>query len=209
MYGLHRALQSFVLKVATLSDERLEELSSIRSFTDRLKFCNKHWEKLGAGSSRVVFDYNADSVLKLAKNKKGLEQNAVECDGFLQNYDVIPELREEDSSERWIVVEKVQKATESDFQSILGISWEDYCTYMRYQDERRSKNPKNPFEDKPEFKEKLDNDEFIGEIVDILVNFDMKVGDLIRISSYGKKNNKLKLIDAGLTKQVYDDYYKK
>ena len=37
--------------------------------------------------------------------------------------------------------------------------------------------------------------------------FNLMPGDMSRISSFGQKNNIPVLIDAGLTKKIFDQYY--
>jgi hypothetical protein len=201
---MEKLLLSYKICVAEL-DPRLQELDKIRSFKGRLDFCKKNFKYIGAGSSRVVFEYTSDSVIKLAKNSKGLAQNSVEADPALQNYDCVPSLIVNNEKDVWLVVEKMDKAKESDFQSVLGISFEDFCKYMKYTNSRRSPGKIDVIDN--DLKEKCNENEFIQELVGIMANFDMKVGDFCRISSYGKKSGKLKLIDAGLTRNVYEEHY--
>src|SRR5690606_18813558 len=84
-------LASFYLKKSAYSlDQRLQQLSKIPSFAARIKFCNENFNKITSGSARVIYQYDNDYVIKLAKNDKGLAQNNTESDGFLQqNYDII------------------------------------------------------------------------------------------------------------------------
>lgn len=52
-----------------------DEFKSLKSFAQRVRYCDEHLQKLGSGSSRIVYVVDNDKVLKLAKNKKGLAVN--------------------------------------------------------------------------------------------------------------------------------------
>ena len=56
----------------------MEEFKSIRSFADRLRYCENRLKKLGAGTSRRVYQIDNEKCLKLAKNRKGIAQNIEE-----------------------------------------------------------------------------------------------------------------------------------
>ena len=58
----------------------LEELHNLTSYAKKKAYCREHLKRLGTGSSRMVFELNDETVLKLAINKKGLAQNDVEWD---------------------------------------------------------------------------------------------------------------------------------
>ena len=53
----------------------LKELSEIKDFDERVKWCEERWDLLGEGSARAVFQYSDKAVLKVAINPKGLSQN--------------------------------------------------------------------------------------------------------------------------------------
>lgn len=192
---------------AVVSDPRIDELKTLKTFLARKKFCDTNFKRLGAGSSRIAYDYSDDFVIKLAKNQKGLAQNNIETDGALRNYDIIPLLLDESDNGEWLIVQKAKKISEGDFESLAEVSFKNFCDYLRYQ-EARTRPGKLP--EKTELLKSLDDNEVCQEIVDIMVNFDMPIGDLCRISSYGKTNQgQLKLIDPGLTKDVWNEYYAK
>jgi hypothetical protein len=57
----------------------LDEMVAQRTFKKRLEYCkNMLGEPADKGSSRIVFDIDDETVLKLAKNRKGIEQNLEE-----------------------------------------------------------------------------------------------------------------------------------
>src|ERR1700749_760360 len=67
----------------------VKNMSQLKTFTARLKYCKEHFQRLGAGSSRIVFLLPDGKVLKLAKNAKGLAQNNVESDYVLSASPVV------------------------------------------------------------------------------------------------------------------------
>jgi len=194
---------SKIFKLAVISDPKLQHLSILPSFSQKIKYASENWQKLSSGSGRVVFLYDSDKVLKLAKNPKGIAQNSTENDGFIQNHykDITANVIDSDQDDQWLIVEKASKMTTGQFKSITGIDFLNFCNYIN-----------NKFNHKINYnvidKEKLDENEFIYEVVDLMANFDMPPGDITRKNSWGVIGNRAVLIDYGLTKDTYESYYK-
>ena len=53
----------------------IEEFKQLKSFNQRIQYCEQHLQRISSGSSRIVYKIDDEKVLKLAKNKKGLAQN--------------------------------------------------------------------------------------------------------------------------------------
>lgn len=89
-----------------LEDINLDSISNSKSFKDlppNLKLLSKR------GTTRDVYEYNNNYVLKVAKNKKGLEQNKKEVE-ILNKYNspLFPKLEKYDNKNyKYIVIEKV------------------------------------------------------------------------------------------------------
>ena len=64
-------------------------LKSLPDFKQKIKYVKSLLPKISQGSSRIVFQVDDEKVLKVAKNKLGLEQNANECEQYKQEYKVI------------------------------------------------------------------------------------------------------------------------
>ena len=60
---------------------------------------------------------------------------------------------------------------------------------------------------KPENFEKVEKSDIYKEMKRIGEKFKLMPGDLARISSWGTKEGRPILIDAGLTSEVFSDYY--
>ena len=48
----------------------LEQFRTLKSFNQRIQYCNKTLKRLSSGSSRIVYQIDNARVIKLAQNKK-------------------------------------------------------------------------------------------------------------------------------------------
>lgn len=191
-----------------------EEFEKIQSFSGKLRYANERLQKLASGSGRAVFKIDEQKVLKVAKNKKGLAQNAVEAEPFLQSYDAVAKTF--DSDDRyvqeigpfWVEMELAKKVGKSRFKQLTGVPIEMAHGYFVEYMGRGQQWPKIS----PEDAEKLHDNQFIVDMMSLIGDYDMSIGDLGRVSTYGEVTRdgeqKIVLVDFGLTNQVYNDYYK-
>jgi hypothetical protein len=61
--------------------------------------------------------------------------------------------------------------------------------------------------------ERINNNEFVIDLTSLIADYDFPdIGDMTRLSTYGEVTRdgkpKIVLVDYGLTKTVWDDYYK-
>ena len=202
----------------------MEEFKSIRSFADRLKYCENRLKKLGAGTSRRVYQIDNEKCLKLAKNRKGIAQNIEEINLGNDMYagSCFAKVYDYDQNGLFVEMELARKAKESDFERLVGIPFDSYCdliirTALTYlPDNCQSKGWINSaMEDTYNYvMDNIDDFEFINEVVEYMYNFQVKAyGDLQRLSSYGvvKRNGReeMVIIDFGLTEDVFNNYYRK
>ncbi len=177
-----------------------EDLKPLKSFAKRVKYCEEHYKIIASGSARVIYDMGDGTVLKLAKNPKGIAQNTTENDHGLNNWygEIVAKVLKADDDNSWIISQKADKITPTEFKNIIGVSFKDFAEYLRctfY------------FLPKPENLENLGENEFIERVISLVADFDLQIGDLMRISSFGKVNNKVVITDYGLTKSIYVEYY--
>lgn len=191
-----------------------EEFEKIQSFTGKLRYANERLQKLASGSGRAVFKIDEQKVLKIAKNKKGLAQNKVESDWSLNSYEILAETFDIGEDVKgvgpfWVEMELAKKITKSRFKQLVGIPIDAVYEYL-YE-----------FHGTPPVYRRVMSDEeaaayhenpFIIELMDVVGNYDMSIGDLWRTSTYGEvvRDGKpaVVLVDFGLTKTVWNDYYK-
>lgn len=116
----------------------LEQFSQLPSFAARVRYCNERLQKLGVGSSRIAYKVDDEKVLKIAKNNKGITQNAAECDWSRNEYECFAKIFEADTDNySWVEMEIARRAKPADFKKILGISFKElvdiiYAMYNQY-----------------------------------------------------------------------------
>lgn len=119
---------SRVVNEARMDGFRVDALRGM-SFKNKIAYC-KQWlgKPIGGGSSRYVFQLDDDTVLKLAKNKKGIAQNEQEYnlghDYYISH--MFPKVFNGSDGDEflWIVSEYVLPAKKKDFEHILGVPME-------------------------------------------------------------------------------------
>ena len=190
----------------------IEEFKKLNSFTKRVEYCNTHLKRLAAGSSRIVYMVDNEKVLKLAKNKKGLAQNEVEIE-YGNYYDlsgIVAKVFESDENNLWVEMELAKKVTPNIFKNVVGVSFDEYTNAMKYNYFTNIKPNRYPTA-KPENMDEMWDNEFVYEMLSFMGNYDIPVGDLGRLSTYGLVNrdgsDTIVMIDYGLTNDVYGTYY--
>lgn len=197
----------------------MDEFKSLTSFNARIKYCAARLQKLGAGSSRIVYQIDNEKCLKLAKNQKGVAQNRAEDDGYIHSLDLAAKVYDTHPEYLWIEMQLAKKAKPSDFQRLTGFSFKIFCAWVDYIKTKYSR--RRCFYRDASFDKLFGSDEFYEKIeytifdaVDqYMSNMTLEAsGDLQRISSWGIVNDggeeKLVLIDCGLNDDVAKQYYR-
>jgi GNAT superfamily N-acetyltransferase len=194
------------------------------SFKSRLAYALERAKKLGVGSSRVAttIEYQGrPTVLKIAKNQKGLAQNSVEAsileDGYASQLGILIPLIDYDEQNReptWIHTEMATKASEKQLCTIIkcdnlsqlvSMAWsitgkKKYLgTYQGYVDYLRQKG-----------KSEQDIEtvtEYANILADLNSNFDVELADFGRASNWGLYQGKPTIIDVGFNSNVLNQYY--
>lgn len=194
------------------SNWNIEEFKKLRSFSDRIKYCEANLRKVRAGSGRIVYIVDDTKVLKLAKNEKGIAQNEVEIAWGKDSYyeDILAHTFDNDENDLWVEMELARKVTPNIFKKIIGVDIYTFSVYLRIF-EARMKGGKIYWSVDDDVKEMLDNSDFVNGIKDFIVGTDSSSGDLGRLSSYGLVNrghgDQIVIVDFGLTSDVYASYY--
>ena len=187
----------------------LEEFKTLTSFKERLRYCKDTLKYIGAGSSRIVFQLDGKAVLKLARSKKGLEQNYNECNHIGKTYyeSIISKVYDKAEEEEWIVSELARKTSKKEFKTFLGFDFDLYSKYLLYRIAEHNpqvyKGVSYEHLLTPKEIEFFNNDDFTEEMISFAFDFDIAQGDLGRINSYGVVNRdgdyKIVLVDYGCT----------
>lgn len=191
----------------------IEHFKTLRTFKDRVRYCEENLQRISSGSSRIVYKIDNEKVLKLAKNEKGIAQDLVEIqwgnDYYFQS--VLAHTFDSHHDGLWVEMELARKVGKNDFIKYFGFSVDELGRYLRNW-EQVNKGQRPLFNMDPALKEKISLNENVSEIVDFMNAADAPAGDLGRLSSYGMVNRDghptIVLIDFGLTSDVYTSYYR-
>lgn len=189
-----------------------DTLKRINSFNGRLKYClDTLGFRVGSGSSRTCFQLDDNRILKLALNAKGIAQNEVESrvDNNLDSLGIRPEIYDEtDYENNWFIVcEYVLPAKKADFKQTLGMTWEEYCDFVKTCNAEKN-GGYHPIDWDAMYEMTENNDSLYG-IHDYIANYDAPIGDLLRICNYGlSKSNGIVILDTGLDDYVFNNFYR-
>lgn len=211
--GIERLLKLANLFVALAEKEELpanskdlstvlKNLEKLETHNARKQYAEKNLKHLSSGSSRIVYLTSKKTIIKLAKNDKGLAQNKAESNPKMKSKFLNQTLKHA-KNYAWMETHYLDKITASDFEEMTGLDFNDFGESIRYGLKSVSGNDK----EKPENFEKVAKSEIYKEMVKIGKKFKLMGGDLARISSWGTKDGRPVLIDAGLTKEVFAEYY--
>lgn len=181
----------------------LQNLEKLETYNARKKYAEKNLKHLSSGSSRVVYLTPQKTVIKLAKNDKGIAQNKAETNPKIKSLFINKPLK---FSKKyiWIETEFLDKISSKKFEKLTNFNFEEFGDSLRYGLKNISEN-KNI--EKPNNFDKISKSKIYKEIVELGKKFKLMPGDLTRISSWGIKNNKPVLADIGLTKNIFEEFY--
>jgi len=201
-----------------------------KSFKSRLQYALERAPKLGGGSSRVALiipDQGRETVLKIAKNRKGMAQNQAEVDiltdGYAGQLDIVIPMIDYDQQNpqpTWLQTEKANKVSDAKLRKLLHCdkTWMGmmyFTNAVRYMIGDRS--PYQP--DLPNIKERMfqagqteqDWDtfiEYVNEVATLVSASGLLVDDLMAASNWGEYKGRPVVIDLGYTEAVKSMYTK-
>jgi len=181
----------------------IDEFNKLTSFNSRKKYCDSVLQRIGTGSSRITYNLNPTTVLKLAWNKKGLTQNEVEAatkeDYYLHNSGILAKVYDYSDDYQWVISEKAFKLTPKIFKEITGVSFETYKHYI------------NDYFNLSDDEEYLHDNEFLYGVNDLIRNYNMMPNDFLHLPNLGyviRDNEKeVVIIDYGFNNKVYTNHY--
>lgn len=181
----------------------LKNLEGLDNYNSRKEYAEKNLKHLSSGSSRIVYSTTKDTIIKLAKNDKGVAQNKAECNPKMKSK-FINKVISHAKDYSWMQTHYLEKITVKQFEKMTGLNFEEFGSAIGYGLKNVSGNKDR---EKPENFDEIEKSEIYREMKRIGTRFKLMPGDLRRISSWGAKDGKPVLIDAGLTKEVYADFY--
>ena len=193
-----------------------------KSFKPIIDYALERATKIGTGSSRIAFEVEYEgrpTILKIARNKKGLAQNEVESkmlsDGYIEKMELTIPLIDYDTTNiqpLWIHTEKANKVTEKKlckllhcdnlFQLIQMVKskYKNSSLYAHYYNELKEINTEDELEDLVDL---------VDNLYSLSKDFNIALGDFQKTNSWGLYKGKPVIIDIGLSMEVYDLHYKK
>ena len=192
-----------------------------KSFAAQIRYAKERAASIGTGSSRVAFvvPYQGrETVLKIAKNKKGLAQNEKEADyGLYRMYPSITipmiDYDEEHEQPTWIHFEKADKLTESLFKKTQGFSFKDFGRVLMDYHYKNVSNNKNSwmynatYGMSEDVKNKILESEIYNEVIDLSMNFGLLLPDFTRKANWGFYKGNPVILDLGFDSIIQELHY--
>lgn len=179
------------------------------SFAKQIKYATAMSQKLGAGSSRVAFiiEYqNRPTILKIAKNNKGVAQNEIEIPILNDNYfnDITIPMIDYDTknnSSIWLHTEKAEKMPRGWFKKNMSLD----ITKIPFAINHLLGRPDRGFT-KPHVE--IDN-ELVNKVAEMCEAYNIIAADFGREANWGLYRGHPVLLDVGLSEDTYYTYYKR
>jgi len=189
-----------------------DEFKEIGSYAGKLQYAERNLQKLKSGSARTVYKIDDEKVLKVAKNKKGLEQNLEESDANKQKYDIVAKVFDVDEDDYWVEMELAKKVNAARFKSLTGIDINDFSQYVMFC-RINSKDPNQYNKAIQNFEHTYDENEFLRELLEFIRDYDLPYLDWGELSTYGEVlrdgSPKIVVVDFGMTQEIWDTHYDK
>lgn len=184
---IRNILREELLKEANYpSSFNMEEFKNLDTFSARSRYCNEHLFRITSGTGREIFKIDNNTVLKLAKNRKGIAQNEVESEEWKQEwYDIIARVYDYDEDGTYLEMELAQKVSPAMFRSILGFDYRLLDPYLVRQTQHESRWYGKISDENIKM---LNKHWWINELLEFINGTGAKIGDLVRINSYGLVN---------------------
>jgi hypothetical protein len=179
----------------------LKNLSKIETHSVRVEYAERNLDHLSSGTSRVVFTLpGKKEVLKLAKNDRGVAQNEAEA-GLTCKY--VNKTLQACPNDYWKTSPFLDKITEKEFEKLTGANFKDFGNALEYE----LRDVSGSKVDKPKNLDKMKELDIFKELVKLGKKHQLMPADMSRISSWGKIDDHPTLLDAGLTREIYDEFY--
>ena len=179
----------------------LKNLSKLETHKARGDYADRNLEHLSSGTSRKVLTMpGGKEVMKLAKNDRGIAQNKAEA-AIKCKY--VNKTVKSDPDGIWKISPFLDKIDEKEFEKLIGVDFKSFGKALEHGLESVSGDK----EAKPKNFDEIKDLDIYKELVACGKKHQLMPGDMSRISSWGKINNHPTLLDAGLTKEIYDEFY--
>ena len=193
------------------------------TFKSRLAYALERAKKLGTGSSRVAttIEYQGrPTVLKIAKNQKGLAQNSVEADilsdGYASQLGILIPIIDYDEQNRepsWVHTEMATKISDKKLATMMGV--ESLRELVLLANAIAGKSKRITYDTQVQYMRNHNRTEqqietateYANILADLANSFDVELGDFDRAANWGLYNGKPVIIDVGFNSNVLNQYY--
>lgn len=207
----------FLVETPLLDDWDSTVFNKNTSFKKKIDYAIERSKKIGSGSSRVAFEIEykgRPTILKIAKNAKGLAQNEEESkileDTYISDI-VIPLIDYDEKGYTWIHTEKAEKVTSSKLCKLMNVPSLQSLVYAADVNSKR----RDSFLDEIRTFNKDDEDkievamEYVDKLSELNINYEVELGDLTRAANWGTYHIYPVIIDLGFTYYTKDNFYSK
>ena len=222
--------ESTVDEMALPADWDAEALGHDKTFKSRLDYALQRAPRLGGGSSRVAFvipDQGRETVLKIAKNNKGMAQNEAEVDilddGYLGKLDIVIPLVDYDRKNptpTWLQTEKANKVSPQKLAKMLHAGGRWPMTNFLYAVDNKLGNIKRYMPTLDQIKQDMldtgssEQDieifmDYVDQVAVLINSSSLLSGDFGTASNWGEYQGRPVIIDLGFTSAVHDLYWKR
>lgn len=181
----------------------LSNLEDLETYNARKNYAERNLKHLSSGSARIVYLTPSKTIIKMAKNDKGVAQNKAEANPAMTSK-YLNKIINCAKNYSWLETHYLDKITEKEFEKMTGLKFDDFGDALRYGLKNVSSNKDT---EKSENFDKVAKSDIYKELHNIGEKFKLLPGDIARISSWGTKDGRPVLIDAGLTRDIYDEFY--
>ncbi len=200
----HFAAAYLLLKQSSLSFPAIcKEIENLETFQERINYAKKHLKHLSSGSSRVVYETPQHTILKLAKNDRGIAQNEAESNPKMKSK-FINKVKSAAKNHEWVHMEYRNKITAKEFEEMTDIPFKEFGEAIKYGLKELTSKPDRK---EPTNFPTISKTQIYKEFVRLGKEFKLMPGDMARISSFGEHDGHPILLDAGLTKPIFDEFY--
>lgn len=169
----------------------------------------KNLKLIGEGSSRFVYRLDDESVIKIAKNEAGQEQNGLELLILKEKFINSPFPKYKYNNEnKELAVEYINAFHYNNddsyeiFEKVFGMKFLDFINLLEFVSTGDTYLLETKYS-----KLKKESKEFIINLSTIIIKYNLSINEFYCIDQFGFKNEKIYCIDFGLSEQLKDKYY--
>ena len=192
-----------------------KHLRSLKDRHDVVNYALNTLPRLGAGSSRVVFTLSSRFVLKVAKNDRGIAQNAAEVEIYTNpnSKPIAAAIQEYGDKYHWLISEIVRPMTgAAEFKKLTGLEFyqvfDDSVVNVAKGDSEKEietilDNLHDPESHTENIRLSSKSRAWLKAVLMTVANTELLPGDLIAFDHWGKTSDgRVVVLDYGFTESV-------